>query len=420
MSNYEEHFLKVINFLKLYEKLIDCHLVDFLTEDLWENCLPRDFKLYLETNGNNIFRKIEQFNELTKHEDSKLYTFLRNVKALKLESCQNIITRCDFLNVLNYENAKVYKTIPSEFMKVKKCHEVDVFTKTIVWLNQNKSSVIIDAGAGKGYSSLYLSNYYNLPVLCIECSLINHNSAILHRSLVNKKNKRSTSLINYAVEQIDETTDFVQLVKNYFPNLHPQRELVMTALHACGSLTDSVIKSFLNVSDIRCLCIVPCCYHFTSKSLSSLYEFSKNSRMLAQQSTDRINHKNEFLSPSLFYRAVLQVVFRLLGIKNTTIGRGAPLDNFLIYAKWALKKVNAKEVPTDEILEKTYEEFKDYKWKFNIFQLLRIQLAPVVEAAIILDKILFIHKFNICTKLEVVQLFDPLLSPRNWAIIATK
>jgi hypothetical protein len=116
------------------------------------------------------------------------------------------------------------------------------------------------------------------------------------------------------VEQIDEATDFVQMVKTYFPDLHQQKELIMTALHACGSLTDSVIKSFLNVSDIKCLCIVPCCYHFTSKSLLSIYEFSKNSRMLAQQSTDRISHKTELFSPSLYYRAVLQVLFRLLGM----------------------------------------------------------------------------------------------------------
>lgn len=32
------------------------------------------------------------------------------------------------------------------------------------------------------------------------------------------------------------------------------------------------------------------------------------------------------------------------GIEDAKIGRGAPVDNFLIYAKWALKKVQVKEV----------------------------------------------------------------------------
>ena len=78
------------------------------------------------------------------------------------------------------------------------------------------------------------------------------------------------------------------------------------------------------------------------------------------------------------------------------------------------------QVPSDEIINRHYEEYKCFEWKFTVFQLLRIQLAPVIESAIILDKVLFMQKSKVCTKLKVVQLFDPLLSPRNWAIIATK
>lgn len=92
-----------------------------------------------------------------------------------------------------------------------------------------------------------------------------------------------------------------------------KKKFIITALHACGSLTDSVIESFLKVNDLKCLCIVPCCYHLASKSLLKVLEFSKNSRMLAQQSTDRMKQKKELLSPSLFYRAVLQVIFQLIG-----------------------------------------------------------------------------------------------------------
>ena len=115
------------------------------------------------------------------------------------------------------------------------------------------------------------------------------------------------------MEQIDETTNFVQMVKDHFPDLYLHRELVLTALHACGSLTDSVIRSFSNVSDVKCLCVVPCCYHLASQSLLGTYEFSKNSRMLAQQSIDRIKQNNVSFSPSLFYRAILQVLLKFSG-----------------------------------------------------------------------------------------------------------
>lgn len=114
-------------------------------------------------------------------------------------------------------------------------------------------------------------------------------------------------------EQINEKTDYSYLVRHYFPELYLKNEFIITALHACGSLTDSVIESFLEVDDLKILCIVPCCYHLATKSLLKIVEFSKNSRMLAQQSTDRMKQKKELLSPSLFYRAVLQVILQLLG-----------------------------------------------------------------------------------------------------------
>ena len=190
MLTYENHFLRIVDFLKKYECLTDCHLVDFLTENLWETCLPKDLRLYIEEKGpNNVIAEIEQFDEShEQYDSSRLYMFLKNAKLLHLENCSDILNRNSFLNILKYKNENV-KPIQSEYMKVKKWHEVDVFTKTIVWLNENKSSIIIDAGAGKGYSSLHLSNYYNLPVLAVECSQINHKGAILHRDLVNKKSK---------------------------------------------------------------------------------------------------------------------------------------------------------------------------------------------------------------------------------------
>lgn len=195
MSAYEAHFCKVLHFLRVYESLIDCHLVDFLTEDLWEKCLPKDLKVYLEKRGPDVISEIKQFDKTSLCQDSELYAFLRDAESLNLEHCQDILTRCNFLNIVNNAMTKSSKPLQSEFMKVKKWHEVEVFTKTVAWLNQDKSCIVIDAGAGKGYSSLHLSNHYNFPVLAIECSQINHKGAILHRDLVNKKSKQSTSLV---------------------------------------------------------------------------------------------------------------------------------------------------------------------------------------------------------------------------------
>lgn len=106
------------------------------------------------------------------------------------------------------------------------------------------------------------------------------------------------------------------MVEKHFPDLYLERKLVLTALHACGPLTDSVIKSFLHTSEISRLCIVPCCYHLASKSLLGTYEFSRNARMLAQQSVDRNKEKNGSISPSLFFRATLQILMQTMGMNS--------------------------------------------------------------------------------------------------------
>jgi len=58
--------------------------------------------------------------------------------------------------------------------------------------------------------------------------------------------------------------------------------------------------------------------------------------------------------------------------------------------------------------------------KLRLFQMLRIYMSSVIEAAITLDRIIFLQNSTQCSKVAVVRLFDPTLSPRCYAIIATK
>ena len=109
------------------------------------------------------------------------------------------------------------------------------------------------------------------------------------------------------------------------------------------------------------------------------------------------------------------------------IGSGAPLKDFQTYAMWAINKINCKSlqkdeipIPTEETLKAFYDEQECWKKSFEIFQLLRIQLAPIVEMAIILDKVLFLEKSKKCSILHIARIFDPLQSPRNYTIIAKK
>ncbi|XP_014203760.1 methyltransferase-like protein 25 [Copidosoma floridanum] len=418
----ERHFSKTIDFIENNEKLISCHLVDFFTNDLWEKCMPNNLISYVEKTGCNSLGEIQQFNvSNTLDEETILHSYLKDSASLRLENCSSAISRSEFMKILNSKPQKsVAQPLRMEHMKAKKWHEVEIFTKTVAWLVKDESCIVIDAGAGKGYSSAHLANHYGLPVLAVECSQANHIGALNRCDLVNKKNKSTEIPICYEIEEISENTDFLRMVEKRFPDLYKKKNLTMVALHGCGLLSDCVVKAFLKTNEIIHLCVVPCCYHLSSKLLTSEYELCKNSRMLAQQSKERMREKSYVLSPSLFYRAVLQVLLRFIGVVDYRVGRGAPSDSFLTYAKWVLNKIDKSKDLSDETIVAMYKKYEIYQWKFNFFQLLRIQLAPIVEAAILLDKYLFLRQSKICADLQIVQLFDPLVSPRSWAIIATK
>lgn len=52
---------------------------------------------------------------------------------------------------------------------------------------------------------------------------------------------------------------------------------------------------------------------------------------------------------------------------------------------------------------------------------LRAALGPVLETLLLLDRLLFLQEQNnVVSQVVMVPLFDPVLSPRNVALIATK
>lgn len=52
---------------------------------------------------------------------------------------------------------------------------------------------------------------------------------------------------------------------------------------------------------------------------------------------------------------------------------------------------------------------------------LRAALGPVLETLLLLDRLLYLQEQgNVLSQAVMVPLFDPVLSPRNVALIATK
>ncbi|XP_043524434.1 methyltransferase-like protein 25 isoform X3 [Frieseomelitta varia] len=332
---YDEHFDKVIYFINTYHKLINCHIVDFVTENLWMTCLPETLRSELEKNELN-------WMNWTENDDyPMLNNFMKLAKSLSLQSCSMEINSKDFSNTLphiNNENKCMYESIKVEFINAKKLHEVESLGNIIGEIAAKTNNLVIDAGAGKAYLSTFLAENHQVPVLAIDSSQLCSNGAICRQKKLQKKLILSPVLVRYVVEEINDRTDYIKMIKQNFCNWDINKNLILTGLHTCGSLTDSVIRTFLATKDINILCIVPCCYHLSNETFNKKISFSKNARMLAQQSIER-SMKNKFVPSSLFYRAILQVTFHSLGIYNAKVGRGGPLHDFPSYAQWAFSKI---------------------------------------------------------------------------------
>lgn len=206
MAEYSNHFEKVLNFINIYQELINCHLVDFITDKLWDKCIPEKLKSELECiniiddiwTGSNMSLELDNFIQLT--------------KSLSLESCSAVIHVDDLPNLLpqflNKEQLIKNKLIYSKFelMNNKKSYEVQVLGKLIAQMALCTSSLVIDAGAGKAYLSTYLSEHFDIPVLAIDLSQVCHKGAVIRQEKIQRKKQLLTKVYKIYITNLQNPT----------------------------------------------------------------------------------------------------------------------------------------------------------------------------------------------------------------------
>lgn len=184
---YEKHFTSTLDLIEKYQGLINCHLVDFLTEDLWDKFVPLSIKLEVE--------KITSVNSKVDWWKTELCSELNNFKnmaqSLKLDACLGVTDFKDltmiFPETVNNKLNNFPRREESKYMKQKKLYEIDIFSKIIAHVFKTDFNVVVDAGSGKAYLSQYLSEVYGIPVLAIESSTSHYNNALMRKNLLQKK-----------------------------------------------------------------------------------------------------------------------------------------------------------------------------------------------------------------------------------------
>lgn len=268
---------------------------------------------------------------------------------------------------------------------------------------------------------------------------------------------------------ITPQTNFTKLFNEHFKT-DGSPGLCLTGLHTCGNLAPSCLRIYTENEQISAVCNIGCCYHLLTEQFNNFVyekiprertsnykqkqicksfddlsiikevygfplsqylidqkaELGRNARMAACQSLYRTIDKRETPNDHLFYRALLEVLLKRKFpqyLDRTEVGRMKQCQSFVEYCRKAAKRNPWLQFDTitDDELNELYDEFKNERDRLDLYHLMRITIATVVEAAIILDRLFYLkeNEQNVGVS-YLVRFFDPVISPRYFGIVALK
>lgn len=151
----------------------------------------------------------------------------------------------------------------------------------------------------------------------------------------------------------------------------------------------------------------------------------RNARMSACLALERVAVGRGLPTESLFYRAVLQDIIKdCYGITKCDRHVGkiySKSSSFLDYVRKSLKKLGLDESKLPEkLIMDYYEKYKPRMNELEAFNMLKVVLAPCIETLILLDRLCYLKEQEDIAWSALVKLFDPVKSPRCYAVIALK
>ncbi|RVE56723.1 hypothetical protein OJAV_G00223950 [Oryzias javanicus] len=223
-------------------------------------------------------------------------------------------------------------------------------------------------------------------------------------------------------------------------------DAVMVGLHTCGNLAPSTLRMFVAKPELASVCSVGCCYHLLSEEFDPagpecldgscgfpLSQYlrdrscfcGRNARMSACLALERVSLGQGIQMESLFYRAVLHVILRdhYSSFKSERrVGNVySKAKSFLDYVRRALRKLELDDSKlSDNDIQDYHNRYQPRMAEMHAFNLLKVTLAPCIEGLILLDRLCYLKEQEEVTFSALVQLFDPLLSPRCYAVIGLK
>ncbi|RAL37824.1 hypothetical protein DM860_000518 [Cuscuta australis] len=328
--------LAILEFIKPYQFFFDAHVVNFFKDRLWE-AVEKEWMDCLQDEPVENLIQIPS-GVLQDHWPASLKEFVNSLRSLSLPRKQaNLQEEFPLLHMASLS------TVLAQGMNRKKRHEVEALAAVVgVIAREVETKAIVDVGSGQGYLAQVLSFEYDLSVVAVDASshhgkITNARAERIRKHYASKMRKSGLegrelcvpetvtcqvlssetlkalsngSLHENSVEKKclfrERSIGHSPVEYKLIPHLYriADSPLILAGLHACGDLSVTMLRTFLECDEIKAVISVGCCYNLLSeeapamdgstcgfplsKSVRNVGLFlGKSARDLACQSADR-------------------------------------------------------------------------------------------------------------------------------------
>jgi hypothetical protein len=348
-------------------------------------------------------------------------------------------------------------TLDTTGMSPKKAHEVArmiAYLKFIYLPTLARNVRVVDVGSGQCYLCRAMAEHLDVNVLGIDGNVVQTDGAQKWSDgRRGRKKKRGTTKSEGKVDYITAHVTTQSLIEAVDQWIGPDEstDVVLVALHACGSLTPSIIRACFASTPSRWkfvgAVVVGCCYNLLHRSdfpLSQEFSSATNERAqelginlhelptcafhLATQTPHRWNDTPETQRKARL--AIRKIVFRALWGRCTA--QAVSSSDGLGEAEWSqrLGRLNDRvydsweqfvQVASEKTgLPVTEHRFNDEEARrLEILHVLRCEAGRTIEDIILDDREAWVNELLKGERqVEMVNLFDQRMgSPRNVAIV---
>ncbi|PJF18720.1 hypothetical protein PSACC_01467 [Paramicrosporidium saccamoebae] len=409
-----------------YAWLAEFRIVDFITANYWSLCdkIPEPWRIFAESTPDDDYA--DGFIDLLSLKSA--------VPSCPVEKFARDCYKCSFLH---HSPQKAYSDPDKRRnVKQKKSYEVEVLSSTLCELMKRENlNLAVDVGAGQGYLAMELLKMNeDYTIVAVECSDIQVHGTITR--LQDAGDAKARLHLRQVYLSADKSGD--EIDKMMCPD-SVHGDYLMYSLHACGSLSESMVQIFCNCS-ASVLFNVACCYNLIDETLAGQHfpmskrvssnisiPLTRNMKMVACQAPSRWGLRPQKTKNFLrrhFYRALLELaVKKFVGdcMVETKVGNipDSALESFSQYATCGFNNLNIPPPDASE-LDLLYESHRHLEKLLAFMWSMRALLGPVVEATILCDRYHYIKELLPSAKVSLQAVLDPSHSPRNMALIAIK